>query len=73
MNGVKVDRTLYLNLKNNPVLAYTFFNPISEDKISDNLLITANQDNKLYLYTSRAGLWTFSAGKNLFGKIKKIM
>ena len=53
LNGVKIDRTLYLNLKNNPVLAYTFFNPISEDKISDNLLLTANQNNKLYLYTSR--------------------
>ena len=53
LNGVKIDRTLYLNQKNNPVLAYTFSNPISEDKFSDNLLLTANQDNKLYLYTSR--------------------
>ena len=53
LNGVKIDRTLYLNLENNPVLAYTFFNPISDDKISDNLLLTANQNHKLYLYTSR--------------------
>ena len=54
LNGLKIDRTLYLNLKNNPVLAYTFFNPITDDKVSENLLLTANTNNKLYLYKSKA-------------------
>ena len=51
-NGVKVDGTLYLH--NHPVLAYTFFNSITDDKVSENLLLTANENNQLYLYKSKA-------------------
>ena len=52
LTGVKLDGTLYL--QHGPVLAYTFFNPITDDKVSENLLLTANTDNKLYLYKSKA-------------------